>query len=96
MAIFNELNFRVTQNIFCEVLKNQDKGFGYSIELPEDKLTELQIEVLTFLMKCQQKHILGSINIVFKTEGIGEVKDLIRRVEQIVYKNKKYIISNSY
>jgi hypothetical protein len=100
MAIFTELNFHVSEKLFIEVLKNPDQGSGYSIDLNKDELSALQILTMDYLHKCYGLNLLGCVNIIFTTEGIGEVKELRRNVEKIVINSSsskyKYTISNSY
>ncbi len=96
MAIFNELRFRVCDEIFFRVFKSPDKGHGFICELDKDHMTELHIVTFDYLVACQSKGLLGSINIIFEMECAGEIQLLSRRVERIESKKKSYVISNTY
>jgi len=96
MAIFNELNFNVSEKIFFEVFKNPDKGFGFSAQLDKELLTDIQVETMEFLLRCQKKDLLGSVHINFKTDAVGEINELQRHVEKISFKDGKYIIEAFY
>ena len=96
MAVFNELKFQVPDKVFFEVFQNPDRGFGYSAGLDEEFLSELQIDILKLLIKWQKKKLMGTINIVFVSEGVGEIEKLTRRIEKITYEKGKYWIKNSY
>lgn len=94
---FNECNFEVSKEIFSEVLDNPDKGFGFSIELKKEFLTEIQIEVLEFLIRCYEKKLMGHyFQITFTRPCIGEIKPLSRSIEKIEKTKKGYLIKNSY
>lgn len=96
MAIFNELTFNVNKEIFFEVFKNPDKGFGFDVELDKELFTPIQIETLEYLLRCQEKHLMGSVTIIFKLEGVGEITKLSRRVEKLSYKKGKYVMEAFY
>lgn len=96
MGIFRGIYFNVNEKVFFEIFKNPDKGFGFHAELDKKELTELQIDTCDFLVQCQNKKLLGTFTMVFKMDGIGEIKKLERSVEKIEFKNGKYIISNTY
>ena len=96
MQIFKGIYFNVNQNVFLDVFKNPDKGFGYIIKLDEKELSELQIETLNYLVRCHELNLLGSFSIYFNTDAVGEINEIERRVEKIEYKNKKYHISADY
>lgn len=94
--LFNELHFEANEETFAEVLFNPDKGFGYKINLKKKNLTPLQLETMDFLVRCQNKGLMGAVTLTFETESVGEVKPLSRRVEKIIEEKDRYKISNSY
>ena len=94
--LFNELYFDVPSEVFFEVLKNKDSGFGYKISLKTKYLTPLQIEALNFLVSCYKKRLLGYVILKFNTEAVGEVKELSRTIEKIEKTKDSFVISNSY
>lgn len=96
MNIFNSLNFSVNKKVFYEVMENPDKGFGYKAKLVNSELSEIQKEVLEFLIICCNKRIIGSITINFNTEAIGVITPISRRVEKVEKVGVDYVISNSY
>lgn len=96
MRIFEKLYFNVNEKVFFELFRNPDQGFGFSATFHRKWLTEIQIETFDFLIRCQKKKLLGTVNLVFKTDVIGELQEMNRSVEKIEFKNDEYTISNTY
>lgn len=94
--LFNELYFDIPSEVFFEVLKNKDSGFGYKISLETKHLSPLQKETLNFLINCYKKRLLGYVILKFNTESVGEVKELSRTIEKIEKTKNSFVISNSY
>ncbi len=96
MPIFEKLRFDVNKEVFTELFDNPDRGFGFEAKIKRDSLTEIQQDTLLFLSNCYKKRLLGSIQIKFKTEAIGEINSLERHVQKIEINKDGFIISNSY
>lgn len=96
MNVFSSLNFSVNKKVFYEVMEKPDKGFGYKVRLKNSELSEIQKEVLEFLIICYNKRIIGAITINFNTEAIGVITPISRRVEKVEKIGEDYVISNSY
>ena len=96
MSVFNKLTFHIDEETFYMLLKNPDKGFGFKAEIMNDSLTLIQKETFHFLAICYTKGLLGSIELKFKTEAIGEINSIRRMVEKVEGIDDGYIISNSY
>ena len=94
--VFDKVYFDVPKEVFYEIMENQDKGFGYKAEIKKEHLTEMQIELLDFLVKCYDKKILGKISLTFNTEAIGEVNEINRSFDKIEKTDDSFIISSTY
>ena len=94
--LFNELFFNVKKEVFYEILENPDRGFGFRAKLELIYLTDLQVDTLDFLLKCNEKRLLGYLTLTFSTESVGEIKPISRTIEKIEKKEQAFIISNTY